>query len=46
MDVATIGHSVSVTTDGTRSHRFLLNKRDCVTAPYLAWQLSVFCKPD
>ena len=45
MDVAAMGHSTSESTDGARSHRFLLNNRECATIPYLARQLSVFCKP-
>ena len=45
-DVATVGHSTSESTDGARSHRFLLNKRECVTIPYLVCELSVFYKPD
>ena len=45
-DVAAVGHSTSEFTGSARSHRFLLNKRECVTIPYLARQLSVFCKPD
>ena len=46
MDVATVGHSTSESTNGARSHRFLLNNRECATVSYLARQLSVFCKPD
>ena len=46
VDVATVGHSSSEFTDDARSHRFLLNNQECVTVPYLARQLSVFCKPD
>ena len=45
-DVAAAGHSTSEFTDDARSHRFLLNNRECATIPYLACQLSVFCKPD
>ena len=45
-DVAAVGHLASESTDGERSHRFLLNKRDCMTIPYLACRLLVFCKPD
>jgi hypothetical protein len=45
-DVATMGHSTSESSDGAWSHRFLLNNQECVTIPYLAHQLSVFCKPD
>ena len=30
----------------TKSHYFILNNRECATVPYLARQLSVFCKPD
>jgi len=45
-DVATISHSMSESTDGARSHRFLLNKQECATITYLARQLSVFCKLD
>ena len=44
VDVAAVGHSTSESTDGVRSHRFLLNKRECMTLPYLARQLLVFCK--
>jgi hypothetical protein len=43
-DVATVGHSMSESTSGVRSHRFLLNNRECATIPYLACQLSVFYK--
>jgi len=43
-DVAVVGHSLSEFTDGAKSRRFLLNKRECAIAPYLAYQLSVFCK--
>ena len=46
MNVATMGHSASESTNDVRSHRFLLNNRECATVPYLARQLSVFCKPD
>ena len=46
VDVAAVGHSASESTDGARSHRFLLNNGECATIPYLARQLSVFCKPD
>ena len=35
-DVAAVGHSMGESTDGARSHRFLLNKRECATVPYLA----------
>jgi hypothetical protein len=35
-DVAAMGHSASKSTDGTSSHRFLLNKRECATVPYLS----------
>ena len=45
-DVAAVGHSMGESTDGARSHRFLLNNRECVTVPYLVRQLSVFHKPD
>jgi hypothetical protein len=45
-DVATMGHSTSESTDSVRSHRFLLNNRECATVPYLSCQLSVFCKLD
>jgi hypothetical protein len=45
-DVATVGYSASESTDGARSYRFLLSKRECMTVPYLAHQLSVFCKLD
>ena len=44
--VATVGHSTSESTNGSRSHRFLLNNRECATIPYLTRQLSVFYKPD
>ena len=46
MDVATMGYSASESTNGMRSHRFLLNNRECATVPYLAHQLTVFCKLD
>jgi hypothetical protein len=45
-DVATVGHSASESTDGARSHRFLLNNLECATIPYLTRQLLVFCKLD
>ena len=45
-DVTTVGHSASESTNGLRSHRFLLNNRECATIPYLTRQLSVFYKPD
>jgi hypothetical protein len=45
-DVATVGHSASGSTNGARSHRFLLNNGECATVPYLACQLSVFYKLD
>ena len=46
VDVAAVGHSTSEFTGSARSHHFLLNKRECATIPYLARQLSVFCKLD
>ena len=46
VDVAAMGRSMSESTIGVRSHRFLLNKQECATVPYLACQLSVFYKPD
>jgi hypothetical protein len=46
VDVATVGHSASESSDGAWSHRFLLSNQECMTVPYLACQLSVFCKPD
>ena len=46
VDVVVVGHSTSESTTGARSHRFLLNKRECMTIPYLACQLSVFHKLD
>ena len=46
VDVVTVGHSTIESTDSARSHCFLLNKRECTTVPYLACQLSVFCKLD
>ena len=46
VDVAAMGRSMSESTIGVRSHRFLLNKQECATIPYLARQLLVFCKPD
>jgi hypothetical protein len=30
--VTTVGHSTSQSTSGVRSHRLLLNKRECATA--------------
>jgi hypothetical protein len=36
---------MSKSADGVRSHRFLQQSRVC-DYPYLAHQLSVFCKPD
>jgi hypothetical protein len=46
VDVTATGHSTSESTGSARSHRFLHNNREGVTIPYLAHQLSVFCKPD
>jgi hypothetical protein len=46
VDVATVGHSISESTNGARSHRFLLNNREYAIVSYLARQLSVFCKAD
>ena len=46
VDVATEGHSTSESTGSARSHRFLLNKRECATVPSLTRQLSVFYKLD
>ena len=46
VDVTATGHSTSESTGGARSHDFLLNNRECATVPYMARQLSVFCKPD
>ena len=46
VDVAAVGHSTNESTGSARSHRFLLNKRECETVPYLAHQLSVFYKLD
>jgi hypothetical protein len=45
-DVAVEGHSTSESTGSVRGHCFLLNKRECMTVPYLAHQLLVFCKLD
>ena len=45
-NVATMGHSTSEFTGSVWSHRFLLNKRECATVPYLVHQLLVFCKLD
>ena len=45
-DVAVVGLSTNEFTSNVRSHRFLLNKQECATVPYLACQLSVFYKPD
>ena len=45
VNVVIVGHSASESTDSARSHRFLLNNQECATVPYLARQLSVFCKP-
>jgi hypothetical protein len=44
IDVVIVGYSANESTSGTRSHRFHLNKRECVTIPYLARQLLVFRK--
>jgi hypothetical protein len=41
---ATGGRTKSKSDVGAGSHRFLLNNRECVTVPYLARQLSVFCR--
>ena len=46
VDVTTAGHSTSESIGGVRSHRFLLNNRECATVPYLARQLLVFHKLD
>jgi hypothetical protein len=46
VDVAAACQSTNESIGGARSHRFLLNNRECATVPYLAHQLSVFCKPD
>ena len=46
VNVIAAGHSSSESTCGARSHRFLLNNRECATVPYLAHQLTVFCKLD
>jgi hypothetical protein len=46
VDVTAMGHSTSESTSSARNHRFLLNNRECVTVPYQAHQLLVFCKPD
>jgi hypothetical protein len=46
MDVATMGHSASESSDGAWSRRFLLSNQECMTVPYLAPQLSVFYKLD
>jgi hypothetical protein len=43
-DMAIMGHSVSKSSNDVRSHRFLLNNRECMIVPYLACQLSVFYK--
>jgi hypothetical protein len=45
-DVATMGRSTSESTGSARSHRFVLNKQECSTVPYLASQLLVFHKLD
>ena len=42
--VATVGHSTSESTNGARSHHFLLNNRECTIVLYMARQLLVFCK--
>ena len=46
VDVTTMGHSTGEFTGSARSHRFLLNSRECATVPYLARQLSVLQKLD
>ena len=46
VDVASMGHSASESTSSARSQCFLLNKQECTTVPYLARQLSLFCKLD
>ena len=46
MDVATVGHFASESSDSVWSHRFLLNNRECATVPYPTHQLSMFCKLD
>ena len=40
-DVAAMGHSTRESTDGVRSHRFLLNNQGCATIPYLAPTIGV-----
>jgi hypothetical protein len=41
VDVTATGHSTSESTGSARSHRFILNNRECMTVPYQACQLSV-----
>jgi len=36
LDVATVGHSTSESSDGAWRHRLLLNNRECATVPHLA----------
>ena len=43
-DVAAGGHTESESDIGARSHRFLFIKESARLSPYLARQLSVFCK--
>ena len=43
-DAAAWGHAKSKSDVSAGSHCFLLNNRECATVPYLARQLSVFCK--
>ena len=40
-----MGRSTGESINGARSHRFLRNNQECVTVPYLAHQLLVFCRP-
>ena len=45
-NVAAMGHSASESIGGVRSLHLLLYNRECTIVPYLARQLSVFCKLD
>ena len=41
VNVTAAGHSTSESTSGARSHHFLLNNRECTTAPY--WRANCRC---
>jgi hypothetical protein len=45
VDAATSGSSVGESVTGVMSHRFLFIKESARLSPYLAHQLSMFCRP-